>query len=137
MKNEKRGKIRVFSCALNVGASAPNPDTKDFSRKVLWNLKSFAKMKWCSRCESFCTDYNTYFPVYKSIFICIYAPEKIIIRFHMCISFLSHYSSNIFLFKNQFHSFSFMKIEPASFELTLYSAYFLKSDRNEATFSGV
>ena len=31
--------------ALNVGASAPNPDTKDFSRKVLWNLKSFAKIK--------------------------------------------------------------------------------------------
>ena len=34
--------------------SAPNPDTKDFSRKVLWNLKSFAKIKWYVRCESFC-----------------------------------------------------------------------------------
>ena len=38
-----------FLCALNVGASAPNPDAKDFSGKVLWNLKSFAKIKWCIR----------------------------------------------------------------------------------------
>ena len=30
-KNKKRGLHRVFSCALNVGASAPNPDTRDFS----------------------------------------------------------------------------------------------------------
>ena len=36
-------------CALTVGASAPSPNTRDFSRKVLWNLKSFIKMKWCSR----------------------------------------------------------------------------------------
>ena len=34
-----------------MGLSTPNPDTKDFSRKVLWNLKSFAKVKWCVRCE--------------------------------------------------------------------------------------
>ena len=34
-----------------LGLSTPNPDTKDFSRKVLWNLKSFAKVKWCVRCE--------------------------------------------------------------------------------------
>ena len=27
-----------------LGLSAPNPDTKDFSGKVLWNLKSFAKI---------------------------------------------------------------------------------------------
>ena len=27
------------------------PDTKDFSGKVLWNLKSFARMEWCSRWE--------------------------------------------------------------------------------------
>ena len=40
-------------CSLNVGASAPNPDTKDFSRKVLWNLKSFAKVNGCVRYESF------------------------------------------------------------------------------------
>ena len=46
-KLKKRGFLRVFSCALNVGASAPNPDAKDFSRKVLWKLKSFAKVKWC------------------------------------------------------------------------------------------
>ncbi len=30
-----------FLCALNVGASAPNPDTRNFSRKVSWNFKSF------------------------------------------------------------------------------------------------
>ena len=34
-----------------LGLSAPNPDTKDFSGKVLWNLKSFAKINWCSRGE--------------------------------------------------------------------------------------
>ncbi len=34
-----------------MGLSTPNPDTKDFSGKVLWNLKSFAKVKWCIRCE--------------------------------------------------------------------------------------
>ena len=34
--------------SLNVGASAPNPDARDFSRKVPWNFKSFAKIKWCS-----------------------------------------------------------------------------------------
>ena len=38
-----------FLCALTVGASAPSPDTRDFSWKVLWNLKSFAKMKWGNR----------------------------------------------------------------------------------------
>ena len=40
-----------FFCALNVGVSAPNPDTKDFSGKVLWNPKSFTKIKWYFRCE--------------------------------------------------------------------------------------
>ena len=35
-----------FLSVLSVGASAPNPDTKDFSGKVPWNLKSFAKTKW-------------------------------------------------------------------------------------------
>ena len=33
-----------FFCALNVGASAPNTDTRNFSRKVSWNLKNFAKI---------------------------------------------------------------------------------------------
>ena len=27
-----------------LGLSAPNPDAKDFSRKVLWNPQSFAKI---------------------------------------------------------------------------------------------
>ena len=49
--NKKSTAKPCFLCALSVGASAPNPDTKDFSRKVLWNLKSFTKIKWCSRCE--------------------------------------------------------------------------------------
>ena len=40
-----------FLYALNVGAVPPNPDAKDFSGKVLWNLKSFAKVKWCIRGE--------------------------------------------------------------------------------------
>ena len=31
-----------------LGLSAPNPDTRNFSGKVSWNFKSFAKMKWCS-----------------------------------------------------------------------------------------
>ena len=44
-KNKKRGVNRVFSCALNVWASAPNPDTRNFSRKVSWNFKSFRKNK--------------------------------------------------------------------------------------------
>ena len=30
-----------FLCALNVGASAPNPDTRNFSGKVSWNFKNF------------------------------------------------------------------------------------------------
>ena len=34
-----------------LGLSAPNPDTRNFSRKVSWNFKSFAKMKWCVLCE--------------------------------------------------------------------------------------
>ena len=42
---KKHGVAVLFECVLNVGASAPNPDTKDFSGKVLWNLKSFARMK--------------------------------------------------------------------------------------------
>ena len=58
-----------FFCALSVGASAPNPDTRNFSRKVswnfksfrqsevlflsevLWNFKSFAEVKWYVRWE--------------------------------------------------------------------------------------
>ena len=41
-----------FVCALDVGASAPNPDTRNFSRKVSWNFKSFAKINWSVLCES-------------------------------------------------------------------------------------
>ena len=41
--------VRYLS--LNVGASAPNPDTKDFSGKVSCNFKSFAKIKWCGLWE--------------------------------------------------------------------------------------
>ena len=44
---KKTRHCRVFSSSLSVGASAPSPDTKDFSGKVLWNLKSFAKINWC------------------------------------------------------------------------------------------
>ena len=33
--------------ALNVGASSPNPDAKDFSGKVLWNFKNFARINCC------------------------------------------------------------------------------------------
>jgi len=45
LQYKKRGVTRVFLCALSVGASAPNPDTRNFSRKVSWNFKSFAKIK--------------------------------------------------------------------------------------------
>ena len=38
-------------CALSVGASAPNLDTRNFSRKVSWNFKSFAKIERCVRWE--------------------------------------------------------------------------------------
>ena len=40
--------------ALNVGAFATNPDTKDFSRKVLWNLKSFHQNKIVQSVRKFC-----------------------------------------------------------------------------------
>ena len=44
--NKKRGLHRVFSCEhYELGLSAPNPDTRNFSRKVSWNFKSFAKIK--------------------------------------------------------------------------------------------
>ena len=36
-----------FRVYYQLGLSAPSPDTKDFSGKVLWNLKSFAKINWC------------------------------------------------------------------------------------------
>ena len=41
----------IFYARYKLGLSAPNPDTKDFSRKVLWNLKSFAKIKCVFRWE--------------------------------------------------------------------------------------
>ena len=40
---KKRGFLRVFCVRCQLGLSAPSPDTKDFSGKVLWNPKSFAK----------------------------------------------------------------------------------------------
>ena len=49
---KKRGVNRVFLCwHYQLGLSAPNPDTKDFSGKVLWNPKSFTKIKWYFRCK--------------------------------------------------------------------------------------
>ncbi len=46
-RKEKSTALPCFLvCALSVGASAPNPDTRNFSRKVSWNFKSFAKNKW-------------------------------------------------------------------------------------------
>ena len=50
-KNKKRGFLRVFCVHYQLGLSAPNPDTRNFSRKVSWNFKSFTKIKWCIRCE--------------------------------------------------------------------------------------
>ena len=44
MTNKKHGGA-VFFCALSVGASAPNPDTRNFSGKVSWNFKSFCQNK--------------------------------------------------------------------------------------------
>ena len=44
---KKHGDAVLFACALNVGASAPNPDTRNFSGKVSWNFKSFVKIKCC------------------------------------------------------------------------------------------
>ena len=41
---KKHGIAVLFFVRYKLGLSAPNPDTKDFSRKVLWNLKSFAKI---------------------------------------------------------------------------------------------
>ena len=46
-KKKKRGEIRVFCVHYQLGLSTPNPDTRNFSGKVSWNFKSFAKMKGC------------------------------------------------------------------------------------------
>ena len=53
LANKKHGIAVLFVCALDVGASAPNPDARNFSGKVSWNFKSFVKVRWCIRCESF------------------------------------------------------------------------------------
>ena len=68
-EKRKNADFSAFFCALSVGASAPNPDTRNFSRKVswnfksfrqsevlflsevLWNFKSFAEVKWYVRWE--------------------------------------------------------------------------------------
>ncbi len=51
MKNKKHGDAVFFCEHCQSGLSAPNPDTRNFSGKVSWNFKSFAKIKWCGRCE--------------------------------------------------------------------------------------
>mgnify|MGYP001151219482 CR=1 FL=1 len=43
--NKKHGVAVLFCVSYQLGLSAPNPDTKDFSGKVLWNLKSFRQNK--------------------------------------------------------------------------------------------
>ena len=51
-KIKKHGIAVLFVCALNVVASAPNPDTRNFSGKVSCeSSKAFAKIKWYIRCE--------------------------------------------------------------------------------------
>ena len=47
MKNKKHGDAVFFCEHCQSGLSAPNPDTRNFSGKVSWNFKSFAKVKWC------------------------------------------------------------------------------------------
>ena len=51
INNKKHGDAVLFCVHRMLWLSAPNPDARNFSRKVSWNFKSFAKMKWCIRCE--------------------------------------------------------------------------------------
>jgi len=44
-KIKKHGNAVLFRVHYQLGLSAPNPDTRNFSGKVSWNFKSFAKMK--------------------------------------------------------------------------------------------
>ena len=47
---KKARQCRAFLHALSVGASAPNPDTRNFSRKVSCeSSKASPKIKWCVR----------------------------------------------------------------------------------------
>ena len=49
---KKARQCRAFLHALSVGASAPNPDTRNFSRKVSCeSSKASPKIKWCVRWE--------------------------------------------------------------------------------------
>ncbi len=41
---KKHGIAVLFCVRYKLGLSAPNPDTRNFSRKVSWNFKSFAKI---------------------------------------------------------------------------------------------
>ena len=41
MTNKKARRRRAFCVHYQLGLSAPNPDTRNFSRKVSWNFKSF------------------------------------------------------------------------------------------------
>jgi len=46
MKKIKARQCRAFCARYQLGLSAPNPDTRNFSGKVSWNFKSFSKIKW-------------------------------------------------------------------------------------------
>ena len=48
---KKHGNAVLFCKRYQFGLSASNPDTRDFSGKVPWNLKNFAKIKWRNRRE--------------------------------------------------------------------------------------
>ena len=43
--------VGALKFSLYIYPFAPNPDTRNFSGKVSWNFKSFAKIKWCVRGE--------------------------------------------------------------------------------------
>ena len=48
-------------CVLSVGASAPNPDTRNFSGKVSWNFKSFCQNKVVYSVRKFCGFLRRFF----------------------------------------------------------------------------
>ena len=68
---KKHGDAVLF-VALSVGASAPNPDTRNFSRKVSWNFKSFTKINWCISVQSSLTHLS----YKKGVFFCLLFFER-------------------------------------------------------------
>ena len=50
-KIKKHGIAVLFVCIECWGYPPQTPDTRNFSGKVSWNFKSFAKIKWCVRQE--------------------------------------------------------------------------------------